>query len=117
MNKFIKEQLLKIKIPMSDWNDDTRKIIIDKQRIESKTNNGFEIGEVYNIEVENYIINPPPTFTLAANWNNGTSPPEKELTAETLQIAGKMIKFNCKGKTSGVPWTGWLPLKSIKLID
>lgn len=115
MNKFIKEQLLKINLPMTAWNDDTKKIIISKQSAKVKQQSDFEVGKIYNIEVENYILNPPPTFTLAANWNGGTNPPEKEMAAEVLQIAGKMLKFNCKGKITGETWVGWLPRKSITM--
>ncbi len=115
MNKFIKEQLQKITIPMTTWDENTTKIVFSRQTIQQTVKSDFEVGGVYNIEVENYILNPPPTFTLAANWNNGTNPPEKEMFAEVLQFAGKMIKFNCKGKTTGIEWVGWLPRKSITM--
>lgn len=111
MNKFIKEQLLKIKIPMSDWDDNTLKIIIYKQDNTSKAD--FVVGNIYNITVANYVINPPPNFSLASNWNYGTVPPEENMTAQVLQIMGNMLKFSCKGESTGITWEGWLPRKSI----
>ena len=115
MNKFIKEQLLKVNLPMTSWDDNTKKIIISKQSIKVNQKSDFEVGKTYNIEVENYILNPPPNFTLSSNWNNGIDPPEKEMIAEVLQISGKMLKFNCKGKITGKTWIGWLPRKSITM--
>lgn len=112
LNKFIKEQLQKITVPMT-YNEN--KIYIAKQG-SKKLFSDFEIGQVYNIKIEDYILNPPQTFTLAANWNFGTVPPEKELTAKVLQIAGKMIKFECIGKTSNISWIGWIPKKSIEIM-
>lgn len=114
MNKFIKEQLQKITIPISNWDDNTINIIVPKQGNNNIAD--FHIGNKYNILVEDYIINPPPNFTLASNWNFNTNPPEKELQAEVLQIVGKMLKFKCIGKTTNIEWEGWLPRKSIKIV-
>ena len=116
MNKFIKEQLQKVTIPMSSWDSNTIQVFIPKQSANSNKNTDFELYKSYNIVIEDYIINPPPTFTLASNWNFGTTPPEKELSATVLQIVGKMIKFKCIGKTTNIEWEGWLPKKSIKIL-
>ena len=116
MNKFIKEQLQKVTIPMSNWDSNTIKINIPKQKNSSNDIKDFELGKTYNIIIEDYILNPPSTFTLAANWNFDTIPPEKELSAEVLQILGNMIKFKCKGKITNIEWEGWLPRKSLKVI-
>lgn len=115
MNKFIKEQLNRITAPISDWNDSSLKIHVGKQGAKPKAE-GFNLGMTYNIKIESYIINPSPTFTLAANWNGGTVPPEENLTATVLQIAGNMVKFSCKGKTTNEHWDGWLPRKSITIL-
>ena len=114
MNKFIKEQLQKITIPITSWDDDTTHIIIKKQG--SNSSEDFIIGNIYDIIIENYIINPPPNFTLASNWNFNTTPPERELHAKVLQIVGNMLKFQCIGKTTNIEWEGWLPKKSIKIV-
>ena len=116
MNKFIKEQLQQITIPITSWDDDTTHIIIKKQGSRSNSSEDFIIGNNYDIIVEDYIINPPPNFTLSSNWNFNTNPPEKELEVEVLQIVGKMLKFKCVGKTTGIEWVGWIPRKSITIV-
>ena len=114
MNKFVSAQLKKIVIPRIYIDNNPNKIIFKKQGANIDTD--FIVFNTYNILVEDYILNPPPGFTLADNWNFGTNPPEKELTAKVLQIAGKMIKFDCIGKTTNINWVGWLPKKSIKIV-
>ena len=114
MNKFIKEQLQKVTIPMDYWDDNTNHIIIKKQG--ESIAKDFVVGNIYDIIIEDYVINPPPNFTLASNWNFNTNPPEKELHVKVLQIVGNMLKFQCKGKTTGIEWEGWLPRKSIKIV-
>ena len=100
---------------MSSWDSNTIKINIPKQNVNSNRVD-FELGEMYNIIVDDYILNPPPTFTLAANWNFNTIQPEKELHVQVLQTLGNMIKFKCKGKNTNIEWEGWLPRKSFKVI-
>lgn len=120
LNKFIKEQLKKVNIAMHpyDWDDSTTTIIIQKQGTNNKsTRTDFIIGMSYDIIIADYIINPPPEFSLASNWNFGTTPPEVNLCATVLQIMGSMIKFKCVGKTTNVIWEGWLPRNSIKKIE
>lgn len=120
MNKFIKDQLKKVNIAMHPyyWDDSTTTIIIQKQGTSNSVQpEQFVIGGNYNIIIENYIINPPPNFSLASNWNFNTVPPEENLTATVLQIMGNMIKFKCIGKTTKLEWVGWLPRKSIKEVS
>lgn len=114
MDKFIREQLKKITVPIIFLDDSQTHLLIKKQG--GKEVQDFVIGNNYNIMIEDYIINPPPNFTLASNWNFNTNPPEKELTGEVLQIVGKMLKFKCIGKTTNIEWEGWLPKKSIKIV-
>lgn len=114
MNKFIKDQINKITIPLPEFNDDTIHFIIKKQGI--KQINDFNVGDIYTIKVENYIINEPQNFSLSSNWNYGTIPPEVDLQTQVLQVMGNMIKFKCKGISTGVEWEGWLPRKSITII-
>ena len=113
MNKFIKEQLNKITVPVAELDNN---VLLFKKQTSNNVNTDFVIGQQYNIRIEKYILNPSPTFTLASNWNAGTIPPEEELFVIVLQKAGNMIKFNCKGKTTGIQWEGWLPKKSITVL-
>lgn len=118
MNKFIKQQLENINTKLSNWDDSTSKIFIPKQGSNNNVQSEqFVVGSNYNIIIENYIINPPPNFSLASNWNFNTIPPEENLIATVLQIMGNMIKFKCIGKTTQVEWIGWLPRKSIKEVS
>ena len=114
MNKFIIEQLKKVTVKMPDWDESSTHLVIQKQGAPVKPTNFIE-GKTYNISIADYVINPPPGFTLASNWNYGTIPPEKNLEAKVLQIMGNMLKFKCKGVTTGVEWEGWLPKKSITM--
>lgn len=117
MNKFIKKELQKINPTMSEWDDNTTKIHIDKIGTPTpRADSGFVVGSNYELRVEEYIINPPPSFTLASNWNFNTVPPERELYAMCIQVMGKMIKFKCRGKTTNIEWEGWLPQKSITVL-
>ena len=114
MNKFIKEQLKKTRVELPDWDDNTTQLIITRGDI--STTSDIVINGVYTIKVENYILNPPPTFTLAENWNGGTNPPEEKLNATIIQIMGKMIKVKSSGVTTGIAWEGWLPRKGFTII-
>ena len=69
--------------------------------------------------MENYIVNPPPNFDLADNWNNGTHPEDRDMNIEIIQATdidlskAKMIKISGSCSPSGKFWTGWVPKKSI----
>lgn len=114
MNKFIKEQLQKVQIPMPVWSDDSRTIVINKGGFVSQEEE-IIVGKTYKMILEDYIVNPPPSFTLASNWNGGTSPPEKNITGIVIQTMGKMIKVNSVGDTTGIKWEGWLPRKGFRI--
>ena len=89
MNKYIKEQLKKVrraKIPAFD--DTTTSLTIDQLDSLALT---IQVDHYYIIELQNYILNPPPNFTLAANWNNGITPKSKYLNCYVKNIMGKMI--------------------------
>ena len=116
MNKFILEELQKTKVNLPAYNNQTTELFIPK-------NNGLRsavdiiVGHDYAVYIEDYIINEPSNFTLSANWNNGTKPPENKVYVRILQIMGKMVKVYCKGATAGIIWEGWIPRKGINIID
>lgn len=118
MNKFIKEELAKCKhAPLPDYDDTTTQIIINHKPEQVKLFDGeIKSGYNYNIKIENYIINPPPNFTLADNWNNGTSPTDNEMNVVVEEIMGKMVKVRGKGNNDGQYWSGWLPRRSFKIM-
>ena len=82
------------------------------------------IQKTYILELEDYIINPSDTFTLADNWNGGIIPKNKYLCATIINIIGKMIKVDACGydlaskqSTSDTYEGLWLPLGGIHLIQ
>ena len=82
-----------------------------------------DVGGYYIIELESYIINPPPNFTLHTNWNNGVVPKERVMQCVVEKIMGKMVFVNGIGYDrenlsyiDGTEWKGWLPEKSISVI-
>jgi len=117
MNKFIKEQLSKCKMVLPSWDDSTIQLIIPKnspKQVEKLVD--FQEGLCYNIIVEDYIIHPYVGFTLHDNWNKGIAPTDKEMNCVVLKIMGKMVQINATGVNDNSQWTGWLPIKSCKII-
>ena len=114
MNRILKQQLLKVNIPLPEWNDNTTHMIISRD-YSVKKKSEFTIGASYDIIIEDYIVNEPSNFTLSSNWNGGTKPPEHCMIVTIKQIMGKMIKVSGVGKTSGTYWEGWLPQKGMKV--
>lgn len=120
MNEIIKEQLKLLKVTeLPEFDDNTTEITIPKQ--EAKEYN-INVGKCYLIELENYIINPPETFTLHINWNNNIIPKDKYMKVEIVGIMGKMVKVNGVGYDFvnkldlNTMWEGWLPRKAITII-
>ena len=119
MNPIISQQLKAVKFAhVPPYDDNTTKILISKQSNISDT--VCQIGHYYEIEVENYIINPPENFDLHKNWNRNIIPKDHCMRCEVIQLMGKMVKingigFNPKtGEDTNNSWEGWLPRKSIK---
>ena len=116
MNKFTKRELEKLGgLITQAWDETTSHLVISRSGVVSQ-NLGFQIGEKFTIRLESYIINQPPNFTLAENWNKGTYPPEEVLDVEVARVMGKMIGVKAVGKTTHIEWEGWLPQKGFKII-
>ena len=121
MNKVIKEQLTKCKIAnIPSFDDNTTELFIEKTG--ANAINQFHLNKYFQVEIADYILNPSPEFTLAANWNNGTNPPSKIMNIEVTLLQGKMVQiagvsFN-PANPSAMPqyWKGWLPQKGLKII-
>lgn len=121
MNKFIKEQLQKIRVPMSEWNEDTEVIHFYSTTTISQVD--FQVGKLYRIKLENYILHEPPNFTLSTNWNKGVIPTSEILDARVINVQGKMIQVNAVGfnvntntqKTDTYSYL-WLPKKSVTIL-
>lgn len=116
MNKFTKRELQKLdNLIIDEWDDTTTHLVIPRDGISVKSL-GFNIGDKFTIQLEGYIINQPPNFTLSENWNQGTFPPEEILDVEVLRVMGKMIGVRAIGKETQKVWEGWLPQKGFKVI-
>ena len=123
MNPLIKNQLSKLGGALvPPFEDTTTSLVI------AKRDNNIDTGTLkedvcYLISVEDYILNPPEGFTLHTNWNNNTAPKHKFMKIEVNKVMGKMVKVYSLGydMKNGVDtsdlWTGWLPQKSITIIE
>lgn len=118
MNEIIKEQLNNCKVakvPSFDDGTTTISIPIGVREIEHEID--LAIDACYLIKVDDYIIKPYKGFTLHDNWNNGVIPTDIEMKVAITNIMGKMIRVDAVGNNDGLPWSGWLPKKSIKIIS
>lgn len=114
MNKFIKEQLLKCKVKLPDWNDRTTELVINSSH--NAVTRDVHSGS-FSIRIKNYIINEPSNFTLSSNWNGGTKPPEENMVVDILEKRGKMYKVKGVGVSSQITWEGWLPEKGFTIDE
>lgn len=121
MNNLIKKQLESCRVAhVPPFDDTTTQITILKGT--SLNVSPYQVQRCYIVELENYIINPPPGFTLAENWNKGSVPKHKHYKCEITQVMGNMVKIRGCGyivdtnqDTSDV-WDGWVPQAGIKII-
>lgn len=120
MNNVIKKQLQNLKkCQLPQYSEDTLEIFIPKNSIKKEL--GLEVNHCYQIEIADYVLNPPPEFSLAQNWNNNTIPPYKYMNVCIIQLMGKMIKVDGIGfdidnqMPLSCAWSGWLPRESIKV--
>lgn len=113
MNKFIEQQLKKCRANLPDWNCTTTKLVIPMNGSKVSEQKDLVVGNRYKIKLANYIVNEPPNFTLSANWNKGTKPPEVEMIISITKIMGKMVQVSGMGVNLNFKWSGWLPKKGI----
>lgn len=111
MNKFIKEQLMKTRTPLPEWDDNTTHFVITGKR-ETKTN--FQLNVSYEVCVDDSFFGPAGD-TIRSNWNRGIDPPEAELYVTIEQDMGKMKQVRALGKTTHQSWVGWLP-ESVMIV-
>lgn len=122
MNPIIRKQLENCRVAnVPNFTEETTVLRIPKGS--DMTVSPYQVGKYYILELADYIINPPPDFTLASNWNKGSVPTHKYYKCEILQTMGKMVKIIGSGydiKTNldaNTVWEGWVPQKGIKLIQ
>lgn len=115
MNKFIKDQLSKLKI--AEISSEDGNTILFKKKDNLVSSLGFSVGNSYHIILKDYILHPYEGFTLHSNWNNDIIPTDNEMNIEVIQVMGKMIKFRGIGIHDGKFWTGWVPISSATIVE
>lgn len=88
MNKFIKQQLEKIKLPSSNYNENSTQIIFYKQ-INNKEL--LKVNGFYRIKVSNFLLK---ESKLSSNWNNGVFLKCNVLDICVIKILNNMIQVN-----------------------
>lgn len=114
MNKFVKQQLSKCRIELPPYDDNTTHLNIPYGQHTPK--NTLNVDDVFTISIKDYIINEPSNFTLSANWNMGTKPPEHTMYVRYVETKGKMICVEGVGANTNQYWKGWLPQKGFDVI-
>lgn len=121
MNPIIKQQLENCRVANVPILSEDMTVIQIPKGSENEVS-PYQVNKCYLMALEDYIINPPPDFTLADNWNKGSIPKYKYYLAEISKVVGKMIYisgvgYNMETATSTLDmWEGWIPQKAIKLI-
>ena len=120
MNKIIKDQLNKVRSVKLDFDDNTTHIDIPKT--EEVIPLALVEGQVYVIELEDFILNPLQNSTLASNWNSGKIPKYKRYQVEFIQKMSNMYKFNGVALDNNQPiysenWFGWFPEEGFKVVS
>ena len=120
MNKIIKDQLNKVRSVKLDFDDHTTHIDIPKT--EEVIPLALVEGQVYVIELEDFILNPLQNSTLASNWNSGKVPKYKRYQVEFIQKMSNMYKFNGVALDNNQPiysenWFGWFPEEGFKVVS
>lgn len=121
MHELILKELKRCKIANIPYVDEDTEIIKIYKTIPIDLDN-INIGDKYIIEVMDYIVNPPDTFDLHANWNHNNVPKFSLMYCLVSKVMGKMIyidaqKYNNETKEiEDEFWSGWIPKKSIKTI-
>ena len=122
MNPLIKKQLESCKVAnIPEFDESTTHVVIPKGSVLNVTQ--YQVGKCYLVELADYVINPPEGYTLASNWNKGTTPKYKYYKCEIVKIVGKMICILGFGfdtttqKDTNDLWEGWIPQEGIKLLQ
>lgn len=120
MNKIIKDQLSKVRSVKLNFDDHTTHIDIPKT--EEVIPLALVEGQVYVIELEDFILNPLQNSTLASNWNSGKIPKYKRYQVEFIKKMSNMYKFNGVALDNNQPiysenWFGWFPDEGFKVVS
>lgn len=117
MNKFIKQQLEKIKLPSSNYNENSTQIIFYKQ-INNKEL--LKVNGFYRIKVSNFLLK---ESKLSSNWNNGVFLKCNVLDICVIKILNNMIQVNAveidettNTQTENKYMDFWIPVSEITIL-
>lgn len=120
MNKKIIEQLKKCSIPLPEYSEETKQLIIPKDKNYQKISapEDFAIGTNYLIQVNKSLVYPCDWYyTIHSNWNQGIGPTEEYLYINIISKIGKMLKVSSIGYNNRQTWIGWLPQTNITILE
>lgn len=93
MKSIIKEQLESCKFAsIPPFDESTTHLIIPRQRTQGVS--GLELEHYYQIELSDYLLNPPPDFSFHINWNGGRVPASKIMRIYPIQKLGNMVRVD-----------------------
>lgn len=121
MNKIIKQQLEEVKSVKLSYNDTTTEIFIP--RTTQIIPEALIVGNVYIIELNEFVLQPSSNSMLASNWNSGKIPKYKIYKVELLEIINNMYKFNGialdenYNELYSENWYGWFPKEYFKVLE
>lgn len=108
MNKIIKKQLEAVTATKINFTDNSSVITIPKTV--KILNSSIKIGKVYDIELNDSVLEGPASKMLSSNWNNGFIPKYKHYMVEIIGNMSKMVKINGVAKEDNTSqFYGWLP--------
>lgn len=117
MNRFIKQQLEKIKLPSSNYNENSTQIIFYKQ-INNKEL--LKVNGFYRIKVSNFLLK---ESKLSSNWNNGVFLKCNVLDICVIKILNNMIQVNAveldettNTQTENKYMGFWIPVSEITIL-
>lgn len=115
MTETIRKQLEKCRVAnIPNYDKNTTHIIIPKSSVTN--DESFLIGHYYEINIDKSLVNDYSDNTLSVNWNHNTHPPSVHLNVCVNKLMGKMANVDCIGVDNGIQWSGWLPMKNIKIV-
>jgi hypothetical protein len=119
MNKYVEEQLKKVKVAdLSNYDENTHTYHIPKYN-EFR----YEVDKCYLVKLDKMLLNGNDLPILVSNWNKGTFPTNEFLKIDVTKVLGKMICVNGLGydferkEDLNTMWSGWLPIQQIKMIE
>lgn len=111
LTKFVKEQLDKSDVDLSNYELKDNKIIF---HISKKNGIKLEENKSYLLELSEDALDKEASINI--NFNNGNNPKCKTLKVFVSQVLGKMIYVDAVGDNAYI-WSGWLNVGTFKILE